>query len=95
MRYEIKGKKKELDYLLKKSLYRLKQSPRKCYKRFDDFIMKIDFVRSLYNNYAYYKMLNDKNYVYLLLYVNEMQLASFDTSERVKDLLNAEFNVRT
>ena len=36
--------------LLKKSLYSLKQSPRRWYKRFDTFMIGNDYHRSEYNN---------------------------------------------
>ena len=36
--------------LLKKSLYDLKQSPCQLYKRFDEFMLKVEFTRSNYDN---------------------------------------------
>ena len=56
--------------------------------------MKISFVRRLYDNYVYYKMLDDKNYIYLLLHVDDMLLANSATDERVEDLLKAEFDMK-
>lgn len=36
--------------LLKQSLYRLKQLPRQWYKRFDVFVLKIDFITSEFDS---------------------------------------------
>ena len=56
--------------LLKKSLYELKQSPRKWYKRFDFFMIKVKYNRCEYNNCVYFKQNNDL--IYLLLYADGM-----------------------
>lgn len=40
-------------WLLKKSLYILKQSPRQSYKCFDDFILRINFSRCSYDSCVY------------------------------------------
>lgn len=37
--------------LLKKSLYGLKQFPRQWYKRFDNCVMTVGFVRSFYDHF--------------------------------------------
>ena len=39
--------------LLEKSLYKLKQSPRQWYKKFDSFVIKYGFVRSKYDSCFY------------------------------------------
>ncbi|GKA50171.1 retrovirus-related pol polyprotein from transposon TNT 1-94 [Tanacetum coccineum] len=41
--------------LLKKSLYGLKQSPRKWYKRFDEYMLRNGFKRSSYDSCVYYR----------------------------------------
>jgi len=39
--------------LLQKSLYGLKQSPRQWYKKFYDFLIKMEFKRCSYDNCVY------------------------------------------
>jgi hypothetical protein len=56
---------------LMKSLYGLKQSPRKWYKKFDSFIIANGFKRSLYDSCVYIKFV-DGSSIYLLLYVDNM-----------------------
>ena len=65
-----------LMYLLKKSLYGLRQSPRQWYKQFDEFMLGIKFIRCSYDSCVYLKMKNDQVVVYLLLYVDDMLIAS-------------------
>ena len=47
--YKVHKKSGEQVCLLKKSLYRLKQSPRQWYKRFDIFVLGSGFSRSNYD----------------------------------------------
>ena len=42
-------------YLLKKSLYGLKQSPRQWNKKFDEHMMRIGFIRSKFDDCIYIK----------------------------------------
>ncbi|KAH9781781.1 hypothetical protein KPL71_008610 [Citrus sinensis] len=92
--FEIKGKE---DYVchLNKSLYGLKQSPRQWYKRFDEFMISTGYLRSKYDNCVYSESSSSGGVVYLLIYVDDMLLASKDRSEikKLKDLLNAEFEM--
>jgi len=61
---------------LKKSLYGLKQSPRLWYKHFDSFIRGKRYTRSHYDLCVYYNKLPGGEYIYLLLYVDDMFIAS-------------------
>ena len=72
--------------MLKKSLYGLKQSPRQWYKRFDSFMIYHNFRRCIYNNCVYFRRCDDKSFVILLLYVDEMLISTKDKEEiqRVK-----------
>ena len=65
----------------KKSLYGLKQSPRQWYKRFDAFIISQGYIRSPYDSCVYYKKVEDGSHVYLILYVDDMLVASRNKAE--------------
>ncbi|CAJ2678716.1 unnamed protein product [Trifolium pratense] len=82
--------------LLKKSLYGLKQSPRQWYRRFDDFLLKTGFVRSNYDSCVYMMKRNEKVILYLLLYVDDILMASSDKQEiqQLKEKLNGEFEMK-
>ncbi|KAK2414734.1 secreted RxLR effector protein [Trifolium repens] len=82
--------------LLKKSLYGLKQSPRQWYRRFDEFLLKGGFVRSNYDSCVYMMKRNEKVILYLLLYVDDILMASSDKHEiqKLKEMLNGEFEMK-
>ena len=61
---------------LKKSLYGLKQSPRQWYKKFDSFMMSQNYTRSEYDHCVYFKKLSNGMFIILVLYVDDMLLAS-------------------
>ena len=67
--YEVEGR-EDWVYLLKKSLYGLKQSPRQWNQKFNDFMISRGFTRSSVDNC-----------VYLLLYVDDMLVASKSMQE--------------
>ena len=60
--------------LLEKSLYRLKQSPRQWYKRFDDFMLRIEFHRCNFDHYVYFREVRKGTFIYLLIYVDDILL---------------------
>lgn len=62
--------------LLQKSLYGLKQSPRQWNKKFDEYMSKVCFVRSIYDSCVYVKTENDSVLAYLLLYVDDIVITS-------------------
>ena len=72
--------KEKLVCKLEKSLYGLKQSPRQWYKRFDKFIYGRGYTRSLYDPYVYFRKLPSGEYIYLLLYVDNMLKVSENRS---------------
>ena len=81
---------------LKKSLYGLKQSPRQWYKRFDHFMLENGFDKSIKDACAYFKKLRNDCWVYLLLYVDDMLIASKDKNKinNLKLSLKSEFEMK-
>lgn len=82
--------------LLRRSLYGLKQSPRQWNKRFDSCMMKQKFERSSRDACVYMKNVHTKKAIYLLLYVDDMLIASGDKAEikQVKECLSKEFEMK-
>jgi len=80
----------------KKSLYGLKQSPRLWYKRFDSFIRGKRYTRSHYDPCVYYNLLPGREYIYLLLYVDDMFIASksISTINKLKKDLSFKFEMK-
>jgi Reverse transcriptase (RNA-dependent DNA polymerase) len=93
--FKIVGKEDHV-CLLKKSLYCLKQSPRQWYKKFDSFMVSIAFTRSSYDSCVYFKRLVGDEFIYLLLYVDDMLIASSDMDEirKVKKQLSSAFEMK-
>ena len=56
----------------------------------------MDFVESEYNHCVYIKEVTKDTYIYLLLYVDDMFVASRDATEisKVKKLLNSRFEMK-
>ena len=81
--------------LLHKSLYGLKQSPRMWYKRFNKLATHGGCCRSSYDSCVYFKVTHNNNYVYLLLYVDDM-LADSNGEEinEVKEMLKIEYDMK-
>ncbi|KAH9650291.1 hypothetical protein KPL70_026321 [Citrus sinensis] len=82
--------------LLKRSLYGLKQSPKQWYLRFDEFMVTHGYLRYNYDVCVYYKIIQSGNYIYLLLYVDDMLIACNEREEieALKQLLNSEFDMK-
>ncbi|KAE8721159.1 hypothetical protein F3Y22_tig00016637pilonHSYRG00027 [Hibiscus syriacus] len=81
---------------LKKSLYRLKQSPSQWYKRFDSYMIKIGYKRCEYDFCVYVKSLDDDSFIFLLLYVDDMLIAAKNMDDVIglKTLLSQEFDMK-
>ena len=81
---------------LKKSLYGLNQAPRQWYKRFDSYMLKIGYQRCEYDCCVYVKSLDDHSPIFLLLYVDDMLVASNDMADinYLKGLLGDEFEMK-
>ena len=82
--------------MLKRSLYGLKQSPRQWNQRFDQFMLKNSYARSEFDSCVYFKELKDGECVYLLLYVDDILIASKNhiQIEELKMLLNSDFEMK-
>ena len=82
--------------LLRKSLYGLKQSPREWNHRFDEFMIREEYVRSQYDLCVYSKGVTIEARVFLLLYVDDMLIASKSRVEinTLKTLLKTEFDMK-
>jgi hypothetical protein len=80
---------------LHKSLYGLKQAPRQWYKRFGSFMLAHGYSRSNYDHCIYLKQFPNGYFVYLLLYVDDMLIASHDKSliVELKAQLSHEFDM--
>ena len=82
--------------LLRKSLYGLKQSPRQWYRRFDSFVLSLGFSRCEHDCCVYVKDVDEEDALYLLLYVDDMLIASrsMDAVKRLKRALSSEFEMK-
>ena len=78
--FEVQGIKNQV-CKFEKFLYGFKQSPRQWYKKFDDFMLVNGYTRSMYDSCVYLKRFNDGEMIYLLLYVDDIFIASRDKNE--------------
>jgi ATP-binding cassette subfamily B (MDR/TAP) protein 1 len=60
---------------LQKSLYGLKQAPKQWYRKFDNFVRSIGFLRSNKDHCFYSKDAPDGRPIFLILYVDDMLLS--------------------
>ena len=81
---------------LRKSLFGLKQSPRQWYKRFDRFMIGQNYIGSSFDHCVYFRKLQYGPFIYLLLYVDDMLIASRNQEEicRLKAELSKEFEMK-
>ena len=82
--------------LLKKSLYGLKQSLRQLNKIFNDFLMRIGFLRSSYDSCVYMLRKEEQCIIFLLLYVDYILIDSSNKDEIsiLKKRLSSEFKMK-
>jgi hypothetical protein len=71
--------KKYIGCRLKKSIYRLKLASRQWYLKFNETIKSFGFKENIEDNCVYAKFKNGK-YIFLILYVDDILLASSDIS---------------
>ena len=92
--FEVRGN-ENMVCKLQKSLYGLKQAPRQCYKKFDSFMSSNGFSRCQADHCCYIKNLGN-SYIILLLYVDDMLIASACKREidKLKRELSKEFAMK-
>jgi len=94
--FEEQGK-ENLVCRLTKFLYGLKQAPRCWYKRFDSFIISLEYNRLSSNHCTYYNRSGDNDFIILLLYVDDMLVLgpNKDQIQELKAQLAREFDMKT
>ncbi|KAG6438785.1 hypothetical protein O3G_MSEX000222 [Manduca sexta] len=82
-------------YLLKKSLYGLRESPRDWYECFHNFMEEISFKRSDHDYCLYTGCIRDEK-VYIILYVDDLLVVSSNINciKEVKNMLNKKFRMK-
>jgi hypothetical protein len=80
---------------LKKSIYGLKQASRQWYLKFDRTIKGFGFKENVEDNCVYAKFKNGK-YIFLILYVDDILLASSDVNllMETKKFLSSNFDMK-
>ena len=93
--FESKGK-ELLVCKLEKSLYGLKQAPRDWYHKFHAFMMSQGYRRSEIDHCLYTKRAKDGNLLILILYVDDMLIASKNKDEidALKKKLHNNFDMK-
>jgi hypothetical protein len=92
--FAMKGK-KHMGCHLKKSIYGLKQASRQWYLKFDETIRSFGFKENELDNCIYAKFRSEK-FIFLILYVDDMLLASSDVSLllETKRFLSSNFDIK-
>ena len=78
--FHAKGKEDHV-CLLHKALYGLKKAPRQWNECFDQFVISHGFVKSDYDHCVYIKEVTKNTYIYMLLYVDDILIASRDAAK--------------
>jgi hypothetical protein len=80
---------------LKKSIYGLKQASIQWYLKFDRTIRKFGFKNNVEDNCVFAKFKNEM-YIFLILYVDDILLASSDVSLllEMKKFLSSNFDIK-
>ncbi|KAL8104982.1 hypothetical protein AgCh_028950 [Apium graveolens] len=92
--FQVAGKENLVCKLIK-SLYGLKQAPRQWYLKFDSFMMKNGYTRSVMDHCCYFKQF-DSSYIIFLLYVDDMLITGSNMREinRLKRQMSEEFEMK-
>jgi hypothetical protein len=91
----VEGKEECMGCRLKKSIYRLKQVSRQWYLKFDETIRKFGFKENEEENCVYAMFKNEK-FIFLILYVDDILLASSDVNLllETKKFLSSNFDMK-
>jgi hypothetical protein len=92
--FVVEGKER-MGCRLKKSIYGLKQASRQWYLKFDRTIKNFGFKENIEDNCVYTKFKNGR-YIFLILYVDDILLASSDVSLllETKKFLSSKFDMK-
>ncbi|KAM6566372.1 hypothetical protein CsatA_025500 [Cannabis sativa] len=80
---------------LKRSIYGLKQASRQWYLKFDKVVTSFGFVENKFDQCIYMKI-SGSRYIFLVLYVDDILLASSDLSllNETKNFLSSNFDMK-
>lgn len=92
----VDSKRPDWVFLLRKSLYGLKQLPRQWYLKFDSHMQKLNYQRCNYDCCVYFKEVIEDDMLYMILYVDDMLLPYRDKNqiEMLKQQLKHEFEMK-
>jgi hypothetical protein len=92
--FTVKGK-EHMECHMKKSIYGLKQTSRQWYLKFDETIRRFGFKENEEDNCIYAKFRSVK-FIFLILYVDDILLASCDVSLllKTKRFLSSNFDMK-
>lgn len=81
---------------IKKITLSLKQASWQWYQRFNSFMITLDFRRCSYDSCVYFKITKDWYFIYLLLNVDDMFIATKckDEINKIRSMLNKEFKIK-
>jgi hypothetical protein len=87
--------KEHMGFHLRKSIYGLKQASRQWYLKFNETIRNFGFKENEEDNCIYAKFRNEK-FIFLILYVDDILLASSDISLllEIKSFLSSNFDMK-
>nr|CAN67941.1 hypothetical protein VITISV_033155 [Vitis vinifera] len=80
---------------LKRSIYGIKQASRQWYLKFDKIVMSFGFIENKFDQCVYMKV-NGSKYIFMVLYINDILLASSDVNllNDTKRILSTNFNMK-
>jgi hypothetical protein len=90
--FVVKGK-EHMGCHMRKFIYGLKQATRQWYLKFDEIIRSFDFKENEEDNCIYVNFRSGK-FIFLILYVDDILLASSDVSLEIKRFLSSNFDMK-